>query len=286
MKIRIYQYFAWAYLGFCMACNSGIPEYEGESEQVREVTFRVSQMGGRLARAMATNFEVGDSIGIYAVKRDIPSELGILTISGNQAHNAKWIKTTEGWSPASLKDKIVFPQDGGKLDFYAYYPYSSDAVDPEEISMGVKTDQRADEGWKSSDWMTAVNTEGINEGEVDLIFKHIMASVEVNVIGGKMIMPNEGLQVQVVGVCLKNSFHLGTGRFTVETGTGTIDMQRLEGEEGFRYGALLPAQILEAGMPVMRCLLDGKIYIYRGEEVVLESGNRTRFEFTLKSGDE
>ena len=63
-------------------------------------------------------------------------------------------------------------------------------------------------------------------------------------------------------------------------------MQRLEGEEGFRYGALLPAQILEAGMPVMRCLLDGKIYIYRGEEVVLESGNRTRFEFTLKSGDE
>ena len=54
-----------------MACNSGIPEYEGESEQVREVTFRVSQMGGRLARAMATNFEVGDSIGIYAVKRDI-----------------------------------------------------------------------------------------------------------------------------------------------------------------------------------------------------------------------
>ena len=152
--------------------------------------------------------------------------------------------------------------------------------------MGVKTDQRADEGWKSSDWMTAVNTEGINEGEVDLIFKHIMASVEVNVIGGKMIMPNEGLQVQVVGVCLKNSFHLGTGRFTVETGTGTIDMQRLEGEMGFRYRALLPAQILEAGMPVMRCLLDGKIYIYRGEEVVLESGNRTRFEFTLKSGDE
>lgn len=269
-----------------MACNSGISEHEDEWGQVREVTFRISQTGNRLARATTTNFEVGDSIGIYAVKRDVPSELGIPTVSGNQAHNAKWIKTTGGWSPASLRDKIVFPQDGGKLDFYAYYPYSPDAVNPEKISMGVKTDQREDEGWKSSDWMTAVNTEGINEGEVDLTFKHMMASVEVNVIGGEMIMPNEGLQVQVVGVCMKNLFHLGTGRFTVETRTGTIDMRRLEGEEGFRYGVLLPAQVLEAGMPVMRCLLDGKIYIYRGEEVVLESGNRTRFEFSLKSGDE
>lgn len=42
---------------------------------------------------------------------------------------------------ASLKDKIVYPQDGTELDFYAYYPYSRDAINPESIPVGVKPDQ-------------------------------------------------------------------------------------------------------------------------------------------------
>ena len=58
---------------------------------------------------------------------------------GNQAHNAKWVKTDEGWQPSSLWDKIVYPQDGAELDFYAYYPYSRDAIDPEAYCYGCET---------------------------------------------------------------------------------------------------------------------------------------------------
>ena len=90
-------------------------------------------------------------------------------------------------------------------------------------------------------------------------------------------------------VCLTNSHHLGTGMFVAENGTGTIDMWRLENAtdmDSFTYRALLPAQTLGKGIPCSGVLQDGKIYIYRGEEIILERGNRTRFVFTLKSGSE
>ena len=90
-------------------------------------------------------------------------------------------------------------------------------------------------------------------------------------------------------ICLKNSFNLGTGVSVAENETGTIDMWRLEDATdmgSFTYRALLPAQSLGKGIPVFRCLQDGKIYIYRGEEIILERGYRTRFVFTLKSESE
>ena len=142
MKIKVYQYFAWFCLGLCTACYSGMPEDEGEVGQGKEVTFRITRFDEIFSRATATNFEVGDSIGIYAVKHDVAGGNSFPALSGNQAHNAKWVKTDEGWQPASLKDKIVYPQDGAELDFYAYYPYSRDAINPEGIAMGVKPDQR------------------------------------------------------------------------------------------------------------------------------------------------
>ena len=121
MKIKVYQYFAWFCLGLCTACYSGMPEYEGKVGQGKEVTFRISRFDETFSRATATNFEVGDSIGIYAVKHDATGGNSFPALFGNQAHNAKWVKTDEGWQPSSLWDKIVYPQDGAKLDFYAYY---------------------------------------------------------------------------------------------------------------------------------------------------------------------
>lgn len=285
MKTNVYRYFTWLCLGLCTACYSGMPEDEGNTGQSKEVTFRISRFDGAFSRATATNFEVGDSIGIYAVKHNVAGENSYPALSGNQAHNAKWLKTDKGWQPVSLKDKIVYPQDGAKLDFYAYYPYSRDAINPEIIPVGVKADQRTVEGRNGSDWMVATNTEGVNEGEVDLLFQHVMASVEVEIRGGNVITPNERLEVQMTEVCLTNSLHLGTGMFVAENGTGTIDMWRLEDATdmgSFTYRALLPAQTLGKGIPVFRCLQDGKIYIYRGEEIILERGYRTRFVFTLK----
>ena len=93
-----------------------------------------------------------------------------------------------------------------------------------------------------------------------------MAAVEVEIRGGNVITPNERLEVQMTEICLKNSFNLGTGVSVAENETGTIDMWRLEDATdmgSFTYRALLPAQSLGKGIPVFRCLQDGK-YTYTG----------------------
>ena len=87
MKIKVYQYFAWFCLGLCTACYSGMPEYEGKVGQGKEVTFRISRFDETFSRATATNFEVGDSIGIYAVKHDATGGNSFPALFGNQAHN-------------------------------------------------------------------------------------------------------------------------------------------------------------------------------------------------------
>ena len=289
MKRGIYTSITCICLGICMACQSGFPDEGEEPGQAKEVCFRVSRSDDLFARATAIGFEVGDSIGIYAVKRDVSGEVKLPASSGNQAHNAKWIKTIEGWRPASLKDKVVYPQDGAKLDFYAYYPYNRDAVNPEAIPVTVKTDQSTMTSQKISDWMAARNTEGVNEGEVDLVFRHELACMEVEVQAGNRIAPTVGLKVQVTGIVPEYTYNFGTDVFTGSTGSGTIDMRRLEDSEdidSFTFRAFLPAQTVAAGTHLFRCLQDGKIYMYQGEEVVLTRGNRTRFIFTLKSGDE
>ena len=99
MKIKVYQYFAWFCLGLCTACYSGMPEDEGEVGQDKEVAFRISRFDETFSRATATNFEVGDSIGIYAVKHDAAGGNSFPALSGNQAHNAKWVKTDEDGNP-------------------------------------------------------------------------------------------------------------------------------------------------------------------------------------------
>lgn len=288
MKAKIYICFTWVCLAVCVACHSGSENDGTEEGQTREVSFAVSQSDDLFARSVSSGFEVGDSIGIYAVKRDVSGEIGIPGKTGNQAHNAKWIKTLEGWTPASLKDKIVYPQDGAELDFYAYYPYNRNATAPDEISMAVQTEQGTEENLKKSDWMRASNTEGISEGEVELKFQHVLSCAEVQVQTGG-VAPDAGLEVHVTGVNTVCTYNLGAGTFLGESEVGTIVMQRLDapGESGsLTFKALLPAQAIAAETPLFRCLQNGKIYIYRSEGIEFTEGNRTRFIFTLKGGGE
>lgn len=64
----------------------GCRKDEGEVGQGKEVAFRISRFDETFSRATATNFEVGDSIGIYAVKHDATGGNSFPALSGNQAH--------------------------------------------------------------------------------------------------------------------------------------------------------------------------------------------------------
>lgn len=268
-------------------CSSEMDQLSGSDQQ--EVVFHIEQADSPLTKATAAGFEIGDSIGIYAVRRSDASVNVLPTQTGNQAHNSKWIKTPDGWQPASLADKIVYPQDGSKLDFYAYYPYNRSSRNPENILMAVKGDQENIEAHKASDFMTARNTTGINEGTVTLTFSHVMASVEVEVKAGAVVSPEAGLGVQIAELATATYLNLGTNELTPQTEMGTVVLARQE-EEGdlsaFTYRGYVPAQNIAAGTSLLRCVLNGKIYIYSSEALRLLPGNRTHFELVLKTESE
>lgn len=284
MKINYCKCFIYACLiGAGVACSSEYNPVE-EATRSREVTFRISEEESLGTKATATAFEIGDSIGVYAVRRTDPERVALPLKNGNQAHNAKLVKTAEGWTFATLADKIVYPHDGSKLDFYAYYPYDRNASDPEACYFKVKTNQNGENGFKASDFMVARNIAGMNEGEVSLTFSHALTMVKVKVSGGTGVVLDEGLKVQMPGMLTAVSYHLGNDMLTNGQETGMIVLNREAGNEAeYTYAGYLPAQAIEAGVPLFRCILGEKVYIYNSEAVELTRGNRTVFELTLKN---
>lgn len=284
MKINSWKHGVYLCLIFgWTGCSSEMEPLSGTGQQ--EVVFHITQEEGVGTKAALTGFETGDSIGIYAVKRTDPEVVALPGQTGNQAHNAKWVKTAEGWEPATLADKIVFPHDGGKLDFYAYYPYRADSRNPEDIPFTVQSDQTTEAARKMSDFMKARNTTGISEGAVDLTFSHALAMAEVRVKAGDNVTLEAGLKVQMRGVAVATSLNLATWTLTPSTGTGIITMARQEEAENvtsFTFRGYVPAQEVQAEKQLFNCSLNGSDYIYKSEGTSLTAGKRTPFQLTLK----
>ena len=270
------------------ACSSEYSPGDGQP-MVREVVFQMDKAEDVFTKATGNTFDIGDSIGVYAVRRTNPEQVALPGLTGNQAHNAKIVKTAEGWRPASLEDKIVFPQDGTKLDFYACYPYDRNARNPQEYMFSVKTEQDEETGLKSSDFLVARNTTGMNDGVVQLTFSHALAMVRVKVNAGPTVTPAAGLSVQMNDVKTGVVYDLGNDQLTFQETTGSIFLSREEdgdNEASFTYIGYVPAQTIPAETALFRCILGGKVYIYQSESVELTRGNRTLFELTLKSDSE
>lgn len=255
-----------------------------EEKSRREVFFRIEQAEDLLTRATSSVFEIGDSIGIYAVKRVDPAQIATPGISGNQAHNAKWVKTEEGWVPATLADKVVYPQDGAKLDFYAYYPYDRKANDPEKYLFAVRTNQADEKGMKASDFLVTRNTEGLNEGVVNLTFSHAMSMVKLIVRAESGKIPENALRVEMAEIKPSALYDFGSDFLTVQGETAIITLNREGQGEGdsFIYNAYVPAQAIASGTALFRMFLNEKVYVYTSEAIELTRGNRRVFELTIK----
>ena len=66
------------------------------------------------------------------------------------------------------------------------------------------------------------------------------------------------------------SYHLGNDMLTNGQETGMIVLNREAGNEAeCTYAGYLPAQAIEAAVPLFRCILGEKVYIYNSEAVEL-----------------
>lgn len=270
------------YLGFIkillitlllQACEQSM-EFAGNSV---EVDFRICESVPTRSGKMI--FNVGDSIGIFAVKRVDVNKPALPGSQNNQAHNVKWVKTAEGWRPASAVDKVVWVQDGTPLDFYAYYPYQRDVMNPDSIILAVQKNQIDEQALILSDFLRAVNIQGLTEGVVELNFSHQFALINV-----KLIREGGGIEsdaaLVATDVCTKVAFNLGTGVQTpMETGRVQLFC---ENPASHIYQGIVPAQEFTGGTATFQIDDKGVTYVYAFKDMTLQPGSCQRFELNLK----
>lgn len=255
------------------SCASDDPENCPEvSTTPKEVNFRINK---ELAtRAGKTEFAEGDAIGIFAVVRTDEETVALPGATGNQAHNVKYVKTETGWEAADIEEKIVWPQNGEALDFYAYWPYSEDAVDPEAIVFALSD-------MAESDVLRAANTKGLTEGEVELSFSHVFAMLEVEVVGEESSADLE-LTVKATNVLKQAKWNIGTDafEFTEEIG-GVMQLTRTD-ESKWIYQTILLPQTIVSGNEFIQCVYDDTYTYKAGQDIVFEAGKKQGMKITLK----
>lgn len=126
-------------------------------------------------RAIATEWENGDLIGIFCVA---PGEkLGINNFASNKCY--QYHAASKEFRPFSSEDEIYFGRNCD-FTFFAYYPYRSDVSDPTSFTHTVGNSQLSAVDFRKADLITGKSSVVNSNGTVMMDFYHIMAMVQLD----------------------------------------------------------------------------------------------------------
>lgn len=258
------------------ACEQTAVNSENPSN-LCEVTFQIND---NLTRSGKTVFEIGDSIGIFALKS--VGDPQYPTASVLQATNTKWKKTERGWAPASPRDKVVWTQDGQPMYFYAYAPYRRDVITPGtddlRFNLPLPTAQTTLKKVEEADVLRAVNLKGLTGGSVDLFFEHQYCHITVRLKD----VPEGTVSVNMVNVPINIAMNPANGAQTV-TRIGSIKMKQTDTDSQL-YTAVIPKMVAKGGEVLFQCTINEEnVFNYKpAQDIILQAGGQQTFEITMK----
>lgn len=231
---------------------AGIPADDGQPQKIRfdiAVATATAVPSGASTRVSTSTdgnytstFTADDCVGLYIVEGDS----GLLA-SGNWVDNVPMTFDGEKWNYTLPEGKDCYPQ-GGKLSFYAYYPYNAQLTSSRDITFTVQADQSTT-GFASSYLMTA-SALGVygSYNPVKLVFSHKLALVRVNLKDGdepKDKAPGPADIVTLKGRALNISLDLASD--ARHTSGGATDVKMYYNKTDKCWYALIPAQNVAAG---------------------------------------
>ena len=172
---RTYLYIISALtLGF-MACQQGGSDVELAANG--EMRFNVTAS----TRVVNDEFEAEDKVGLYVTDYVDAETPAPLQVSGNRANNEAMTFDGEKWN---IERPIYWGE--GKSDVYAYYPYTADISNVDEMPFSVATDQDVEGAYEASDLLWA-KASGVSQsgGAVSLAMKHAMSRLVVKIVAGE-----------------------------------------------------------------------------------------------------
>jgi len=166
-----------------------------------------STIGPTETRASNTSWTANDAIGIYALNT------GTTLASANIYDGKANIKhtTTLGngvFEAAVASDAIIFPLNGDKLDFIAYYPYKTTITNYiYPVDVAVQSNLEDIDLLYSNNATAKDNSAPV----VTLNFKHLLSKLVLNIEAGDGIFDLTGLAVSVNDLNTKADFSLIDG---------------------------------------------------------------------------
>ena len=237
-------------------------------------------------------FSVGDEMGIFVVDRNAEGEAGQMALQGNRASNMRFVLKEDGsWAAAA---QLYWSEKGYAADFYGYYPFdgqlASTSAYPFTIANQQDTTLRSSgmSGYVASDllWASRQNVSPTTE-TVNLQYQHLMAGVIIRLEMGTGFTDEEWTSLEksvfLQNTILKGTVNLQDGTVQVDdSGVGQITPL----PTGASYRAIVFPQTVDAGLPLVSVMIDGRDYFLKKDEsMTYLSGKMHQFTITVNRSD-
>lgn len=214
MRIRNLQFASIvALVLFATACKKDNPkEPEVVVDNRTAVRFSSSIDGQIKTKATDNKWDANDVIGVFMKTGNGFTNV----ISSNKSY------TTIGdgdFKPSATDQSLFYPENGGAVDFVAYYPFNQSLVGN---SYSVNVENQNNQA--AIDLMYANNATGLSKTSTNanLIFTHQLSKIEIIVKNGAGVADLNGLSTSIVGVKSKADFDLASGVTVVQDQKTTI----------------------------------------------------------------
>lgn len=261
-------------------------DFAPESEKPE---IRLESAVNNYTRAKGLDFEIGDHFGLYLIAYEgaTAPDFG----SNRFKDNLMCTKTETG-----IELPRVYYPETGKLDFYAYYPYSITGVsldDPQWLPHTVKANQSESLNYSNSDFLTA-KTSGVSPtaDAVPLVFTHRMSLVNVQLLpGGKLTVQNlKNARMTTSPLASNCRVNIVTGAISDVSGAQAIipsgNQVSIVGDKASLMSFIAIPQTIPAGTELFDITIGTKHYKYvTDKEITLASGYKYMMEITLQPAE-
>lgn len=279
---------------FLASCSKDDNPSETNDGRV-QFTSGVTKIQTKVGGVDGDTWNNGDAIGIYMIEKgEKLSESSIKEGANNVKYTTTSTSTTATFTSTT---PIFYPTNGSLVDFRAYHPYSSSAIDGiywYELDVLEQSNQSA------IDFMTAsANNNGNgydknNTSAVNLNFQHQLSKVIINVSAGDGVGNLSGLDVKVKGMHHTAIFDLTDFVFAgsgTESSPGTFPIITPYSAGGDSYELiLLPTVYYKLSACTVEFTVGGNTYVWTMSEnssniTNFESGKKYTFDVTLTKNE-
>ena len=243
------------------ACGDNLEPTQQQDPKSTPMTFVVDYPGQ--TRATATDFELGDRIGLYVADSKEPLEL-----AGNLVNNEALTFDGNKWETGR-----TLYWDEGTYNAYAYYPYMQDVTSVTDQPFSVSTDQSTQKtatalgGYEASDLLFATTKDvKASDSPVRLTFKHIMSKLKIRLIKGEDF---EGDMPTTAKVYIHNTVPTATIDLQAGVATryvkGTRQTIVAHQDGDTSYSAIIVPQRIDNRQPLVEVEMMGVSYLFESK---------------------